>query len=838
MIAADATVGQVNSALESIGASIAGMRTGVPAITVAVPRQDDGAALQAIADTLGAQPGIRMVLLPKVPTVQVAPPAPANTQESLGYLQLTKFPAAWNARAAASTACSSERVTVIVVDKFHRPIDALYAEFLAQVAGVTDLGTGTVAAGALEGFHGYDVLTTLAAKLDATSPTGANPFPECMDIKAIQLQGLTAHQISLDIAAVLVDTAGKVVVNASYSFQEACGDQATGELCTPDKLDTDTAVARAVRGALERALLKPFEDRVLVISAAGNQADDPIASVYPGAGLAGVSSSFNVAATADSPMSFVTDTALWEPSSPCSIPPCFPSLAATPGDVQTLNAFISDLGLTFAPKAANVMIVGSIDSNFLPSGFSEPGADVFAVGEGIPTLIGVPTLGTSFSAPQVAALASYLWMLSPELRARPVLDTIGAIKANADSDGIINAYATILSLDEPVPVTPTSARVRLAILDVDDDGDFDLPDLQAFHAAYVDAGVPRQPSAQDHGRFDLNGDGFTGGSRATRMDIDPTGSARFGARLLSEVTVEIAGTERKLNEIAITDARALCFYANSALYSGDGTARDTLMGSLCDEVTVAVEPGSVVLVPGAMRQFVASVAGTANADVSWSATGGTITADGLFTAGATTGSFRVKATSVADTDAFAEAEVTIAAGSTTRTVSGGQIEVAIDAIGCRDLRRSPAGETQWTDSLSCDATGGSSGEANVTMQFRETFAGTRITGVTATGSSSVAVAASEQNGVATSAYFLFFSLAQPAQVIIDAELNGVSSNNTLSLRGPATSIFKRDNGPFNQTVVLGPGSYELLIDAGAVVNLDSGTGRANAGFRLNLSFSP
>ena len=56
VIAADATVGQVNSALESVGASIAGMRTGVPAITVAVPRQDDGAALQAIADTLGAQP--------------------------------------------------------------------------------------------------------------------------------------------------------------------------------------------------------------------------------------------------------------------------------------------------------------------------------------------------------------------------------------------------------------------------------------------------------------------------------------------------------------------------------------------------------------------------------------------------------------------------------------------------------------------------------------------------------------------------------------------------------------------------------------------------------------
>ena len=177
------------------------------------------------------------------------------------------------------------------------------------------------------------------------------------------------------------------------------------------------------------------------------------------------------------------------------------------------------------------MIVGSIDSNFLPSGFSRPGADVFAVGEGIPTLIGVPTLGTSFSAPQVAALASYLWILSPELRARPVLDTIGAIKANADSDGIINAYATILSLDEPVPVTPTSARVRLAILDVDDDGDFDLPNIQAFHAAYVDAGVPgsrarKTMAASTSTATDSEGQqGHAYGHRST-------GSARFGARLL------------------------------------------------------------------------------------------------------------------------------------------------------------------------------------------------------------------------------------------------------------------------------------------------------------------
>ncbi len=39
----------------------------------------------------------------------------------------------------------------------------------------------------LDGNHGYDVLATLAAKLDATVPTGANPFPDCLTLKALQI---------------------------------------------------------------------------------------------------------------------------------------------------------------------------------------------------------------------------------------------------------------------------------------------------------------------------------------------------------------------------------------------------------------------------------------------------------------------------------------------------------------------------------------------------------------------------------------------------------------------------------------------------------------------------
>lgn len=569
-IAADATIGQVNAALGAVGGGIVSMRAGLPAVTVTIPRQNGPAELRTLGDVLEAQPGIRLVLLPREAELTLAPPPPANTEANFGYLQKTHFPAAWNARTAAPGLCVNNKVTVIVADMFHRPIDVLYSDFATQVPGVTNLGIGSVAAADLGGHHGYDVLTTIAATLDATVPTGANPFPDCLDVKAVQIKGLSPYEISFAIDFALQASTGKAVVNASYAFGE-CGDPEVENVCTPANLRAPRALERAGWGAMARALMSSVADRVLVTSAAGNDANEQSAVVYPGAGQARVGSALNVAATADSAMSFVSETALWEPTVTCTTTPCLPSLTATPAEVIVLEALLDDLAQTSAPRASNVVLVGSIDDSFNTSDFSEPGADVFAVGEGIPTLlVGFPAQGTSFSAPQVAGLATYLWMLSPELRARPVSDTIAAIKANADSDGIINAYATVLSLDVPVAVTPATAPVRLAILDTNDDSHFDLTDLQAFHDAYVDEfGNVIEPSAQDFSRFDLNGDGFTGGSQTARFDLDPTDSTRFGAPNLTPDLVQPVGPfTATFDEPAVTDADALCFYAWSGLFEG------------------------------------------------------------------------------------------------------------------------------------------------------------------------------------------------------------------------------------------------------------------------------
>ncbi|HLL04218.1 MAG TPA: hypothetical protein VK539_26770 [Myxococcaceae bacterium] len=79
-------------------------------------------------------------------------------------------------------------------------------------------------------------------------------------------------------------------------------------------------------------------------------------------------------------------------------------------------------------------------------------------------------------------------------------------------------------------------------------------------------------------------------------------------------------------------------------------------------VSVVVSPNSATLPAGGTRSFTATVSGTSNTAVTWSVVeqgGGTITAQGLYTAPATRGTYRVVATSVSDPTKSATALVTV-----------------------------------------------------------------------------------------------------------------------------------------------------------------------------------
>src|SRR5579884_4216591 len=70
-------------------------------------------------------------------------------------------------------------------------------------------------------------------------------------------------------------------------------------------------------------------------------------------------------------------------------------------------------------------------------------------------------------------------------------------------------------------------------------------------------------------------------------------------------------------------------------------------------IAVSISPASPRMSPGDTVQFTASVSGTSNVGVVWTATGGTITGNGLFTSSKTAASATVTATSVADPKIFA-----------------------------------------------------------------------------------------------------------------------------------------------------------------------------------------
>jgi hypothetical protein len=74
---------------------------------------------------------------------------------------------------------------------------------------------------------------------------------------------------------------------------------------------------------------------------------------------------------------------------------------------------------------------------------------------------------------------------------------------------------------------------------------------------------------------------------------------------------------------------------------------------------VAVSPKTAPLVEGASQQFSASVTGTSNTAVTWTATGGTISTAGLYVAGIAAGGFTVTATSAADATKYGQGSVTI-----------------------------------------------------------------------------------------------------------------------------------------------------------------------------------
>jgi len=104
----------------------------------------------------------------------------------------------------------------------------------------------------------------------------------------------------------------------------------------------------------------------------------------------------------------------------------------------------------------------------------------------------------------------------------------------------------------------------------------------------------------------------------------------------------------------------------------------TLTETVVPVIAVTISPNSVTLAEGGKQTFTAAVTGTTTTGVTWSATGGSITSRGSYTAPKTAGTYTVTATSKANTAVSAPATVTVTPPVVAVAVSPPTISVAIN----------------------------------------------------------------------------------------------------------------------------------------------------------------
>lgn len=572
-----ATVDQVNAAARVIGAtSIVTSTVGEPLITLEIPRQTGIGALKALARQFAAQPGIAFAFAGSEFGISVLPeqsPGVPVSALDLRHLLPARFPQAWNARHAIGESCLSRSVPVIVWDKFgplaNRP------DFLGQIDANNFVFDVAAAPGESSG-HGYDVSLVIAADFDADRPTGAHPFGNCVRLHQVEASGFDFNT-AIALLTTVLQGQGRLVLNNSMNFIEPlCGANAD-EACTFENVavtDVDD-----IRGAIVERIVAAYwlgvrlqevnsDDRMLFVVSAGNLSDAGdsfFARHYPGFRDSRFANVFALATHLSTIDASLQDIALWR-----SDEPEFPDATF---DQSMMDELLLSLPLPPDVGADTVLIVDSARSgdspaDVLPSTFNFDNARVRAVGEGVSLQGTADVTGTSFAAPQVAGLAAYLWTLSDTLRAEPPAATANLIVRTATPNDIgtplMDAYAAALALDRP----GGEPAVRRALLDVNDDGVFDHLDLLLFAAAYqlADPDAPTIPAARDFSRFDMNGDGFTGGILIAAFDLDVAGLDANGLPSIEVVEAGVENYEIAFNEAALSDLQVLCYYA----YAGDG----------------------------------------------------------------------------------------------------------------------------------------------------------------------------------------------------------------------------------------------------------------------------
>ncbi len=261
-------------------------------------------------------------------------------------------------------------------------------------------------------------------------------------------------------------------------------------------------------------------------------------------------------------------------------------------------AFSSDGVLPNLDSASNVLTVGGRNLDGSAPG-AVPGQDVVAFQDVVGLCIGsgCTEATTAGSAPQhaaalVAGLAYRIRSMAREMSPSAVLERIRLANAESTVNGSLDFYVAALSVDQDL----LEGSMRHTLLDVvtsgsgaaEPDGRIDETDIEEFLRQFQHFEEQRANGNDlaDHSRFDLNGDGYTGGTTTAKFDLDANSPPQFtNLQLETEL-----GFTQSYDETALTDAEILCYYAQSAMYSGSTESLD-ILNELegCTELAILVE---------------------------------------------------------------------------------------------------------------------------------------------------------------------------------------------------------------------------------------------------------
>lgn len=554
-----ATVGEVNAAIEAIDARISWMLPDELSMTLNISPVESQLEADSIANLL-LQSGAFLFAFPAYQAHALGSEQslelPPSGESEILHLKKMRMPAAWNVRSLIEG--NALGVTVFVPDTYYNstPHPEISSQQFVFGSGERSL------APTVDGNHGFCVSGIIGANFDNINTTGVHPGPPAyLAIRSMMIGGLTFPEILANIYQNM--PAGRFVLSTSLGYNV--------------DLSTTGKVRRAIEALSWRNMVKSRQSDFIHISAAGNDGTNTDDSRY-----ASLNSPFNIAAAFTTPFELYT-------SGPMDLIDSLGLLAYW----NYYTAIDPDNSLPMN----NLIMVGSSDALGNESSFSNRGSSVRVLGEGVsmPCVRNDPGSidggcanvgghlvahydGTSFAAPQVAGLAAYLLSLDPDLDNWQIKEILFDAYVDSPNPGFVDAYLAVLAIDSYAGNT----AIRHKLLDIVDanglespDGQFDEHDVQYFLTKFNEyeqlrAGVANAP--EDYTRFDLNGDGFTGGVYSTKFDLDLNYPP--GYSLLSTPS---ASGFIETNEMNANDMDVLCYYAHSALYTGSLADRDSLL---------------------------------------------------------------------------------------------------------------------------------------------------------------------------------------------------------------------------------------------------------------------